>query len=226
MTYRRRRWKRRRWRKKEKNMKKNSLLTAFLALLILAGIFALVVGFGMKVDSSDKNETESDSQMSVTTAPSGGSDSPSSGKQLVLSSEDAIDWKVKEVTLDGGYVTDLYYVSASLETGKQYKWEVFVNYIGLAEIGRTDVSVGLGLFEDQYNYYWADDWTYDSQGPVFEVYQDSNTMKVICYFELAATDSGVATIDFYTHGSPDEVSLESIDPSVGAWTSFNLYCID
>lgn len=212
-------------------MKKKGLWI-LVALLLLAGVLVLLTRFGVE---DQVPVEESSSQTSVTTssvegstdistnAPSGGTDSPSSGKQLVLSSEDTIDWKIKEFLREDGSGSDyLYYFTAELEAGKEYRMEMHLQGTDTLDGLYAFPTIGFGFVGETAEEYH---WEQSSEEGRFQVERGTTKTEVVYSFTIDALAQNPVVAEFYAQGSPYEYMLPTIDPTDLCPVAFELYCV-
>lgn len=194
-------------------MKKNSLLTAFLALLILAGVFALVVAFGMKTNpqNDDLNPAE--------TSTIGNLDADAVPGSVILNSDSYdVEWKISE-RRESEEPENLYYFSLNLETGRYYKMKIkLLNSRLYYEYVYGYEQFGVGFFGERY---WE-----DATRVAVTVERNGTSSEATIYFKVNSTPSGSTVVDFYTHGSHDPEMMSDIDPEIFQMVSFELYCIE
>lgn len=197
-------------------MNRKDVFRALFAWLLLAAVLALVVGFGMKVDST---QNDADVNDSIETK------EPITDPVLLLSSDDDVQWNTEKYCLEdeGPTYQYLYYFSEELEGNRTYKLKLRLDSDVINDEFFFGIEkYGIRLFGE---YYWSDD-----NGPVEIQIEKGNTVdqydtEVTYYFTLGDLPNDKTVINFYTHGSYDVEMVADLDPSEVDLLTFELYCV-
>lgn len=199
-------------------MNKKDVFRALFSLLLLAAVLALVVGFGMQVDST---QNDADVNDSIETK------EPITDPVLLLSSDDDVQWKTEQYRIDTESQLDAYFYcfSVELEGNRTYKLDLSID----SDIVNEEGVYGIEKYGVRYlgEYYWSDDI---DRGVTFNIEKgndDPYDTEVTYYLTLYDVPNDKTTVNFYTHGSFDVECITDLDPSdIDLYLlTFELYCV-
>lgn len=201
-------------------MKKNSLLTAFLALLILAGVFALVVAFGMKTNPEQWGQSAEDTHTTIPPGEDAGtSEAPGSSdfEPVFVTDQDNVTWKTKSASAAGldssGYLA---YFTVELEPGATYRVDLDMKFLTIEDEGAGYQKYGFDIDG-------ITCWEGDSDYIFSDIKEELNHTYGKFYFATPEDPSGSVTVNIYMQYAYDEYGFEDYPPGNDVDFSFDLY---
>lgn len=196
--------------------KKNGAL--IVALMLLVASLTLLVRFGIEVQPS---EDVMSSQISTIPQPSVPTE-----EVLVLSSEDGIEWKVKEVVNEASGQTEyLYYFTAEVAAGRKYRLEMHLEGSAVLDGMYGFEKIGF-CFSEEHGFveeFFVEGFTDPAR---IQVKRSSTGTDAILYVQPNENIDIPVIIEFYAQGCFVEDQLQFFDPMGTCPVDFKLYCYE